>query len=150
MTDMDSMIRAARGRTIDGSTSNADMDAAIRAAAGYGPPPAAQQQEGNDQASAEQLQAARLAGLPDRFAHRVTGADLAADARSLRSVLEAAGAELPASPTFDGGSRGTHLGPEPVKDMNALIRGHRMVQKQRVYEEARIEQQIASGGLGNA
>jgi hypothetical protein len=55
-------------------------------------------------ATAEQLAAAELAGLPERYAHRLAaGPDPAADAQELRADLEAAGALEPAA-DFEGGA----------------------------------------------
>lgn len=105
MTDFSAMIRAAARRTdVSGSTSE-DMTASIRAVAGRGPAPQ-RHGEGNSEASAEQLQAARLAHLPDRFAHRLGGDDLGADARALAGVVEKFGGELVPGTSFDGGARG--------------------------------------------
>jgi hypothetical protein len=83
-----------------------DMDALIRQAAGRSEP-AANETMANPAATAEQLAAAKLVGVPVSHAHRLEGGDhhaLVADGRKLLALLAKHGYTPSAAVSFDGGA----------------------------------------------
>lgn len=118
---MDDLIRAGRStRSLASTGAAGGFDAAVRAASGRAP---TVDPEANARASQEQIAAARLAGLPDRLAHRIEGDDLTVDARALASVYAASGGELVAGTGFDGGARGGYSPPRSANEIaDAAIR----------------------------
>lgn len=109
-----------------------DMIRGFREGAPASQPP----DEPHPSATAEQVSAARGAGVPASWAHRLAdrGEGLNADAQELGGYLRERGVEMLPAPDFGGGARETP--PAAVPSMGSLVRGELQERRSRTVDYA--------------